>query len=146
MKIEEIVEEWSKDSEIDPTEIGSEALKIPKLHSKYLNILIQERLRLRKLESEMKVLKKDKYEMYTMGPTKEQKDMGWELPPRGKAIIKQDVAYYMESDKEMINLSLKIGMQQEKVEMLDSIIRSIMSRGYQLKTALDHQKFVMGER
>lgn len=145
MKIEEIVEEWSKDSEIDPTEIGSEALKIPKLHSKYLRMLTEERIRLRMLESDMKVLRKDKYEMYTMGPTKEHKDMGWEIPARGM-ILKPDVPIYMESDREVVNLSLKIGAQQEKVEMLDSIIRSIMSRGYQLKTALDHQKFVMGER
>lgn len=144
MKIEDIIAEWDKDSKIDPTEIGAEALNISRLHSKYMKMLSEERLRTRKLESEMKILKKDKYEMYTIGPTKEQLDMGWELPPRGKVVIKQDVAYYMESDKEIVNLSLKIGMQQEKVEMLDSIIKSIMSRGYQLKTALDHLKFTMG--
>lgn len=143
MKIEDIVSEWDKDSKIDPTEIGSEAINISKLHSKYINIITQEKLRLRKLEVEMKILRRDKYEMYTMGPTKEHKDLGWEMPARGM-ILKQDVPIYMESDKEIVNLSLKIGMQQEKVEMLDSIIKSIMSRGYQLKTALDHLKFTMG--
>lgn len=143
MKIEDIVAAWEVDSKIDPTEIGAEALNISRLHSKYINMLSEERLRLRKLESDMKVLKRDKYEMYTMGATKEHKDLGWELPARG-VIIKQDINYYMDSDREIVNLSLKIGMQQEKVEMLDSIIRSIMSRGYQLKTALDHLKFTMG--
>jgi hypothetical protein len=143
MKIEDIIKSWDEDSKIDPTEIGSEALNISRLHSKYMNILSEERLRMRKLEADMKTLKRDKYEMYTMGPTKEQVDMGWELPARGR-IIKQDVPIYMESDRDIIALSLKIGMQQEKVEMLDSIIRSIMSRGYQLKTALDHLKFTMG--
>lgn len=143
MKIEDIVSEWDKDSKIDPTEIGSEAINISKLHSKYINIITQEKLRLRKLEVEMKILRRDKYEMYTMGPTKEHKDLGWEMPARGM-ILKQDVPIYMESDKEIVNLSLKIGMQQEKIEMLDSIIKSIMSRGYQLKTALDHLKFTMG--
>lgn len=143
MKIEEIVAAWEEDSKIDPTELGAEALKISRLHSKYMNFLSEERLRLRKFESELKILRKDKYEMYTMGPTKEHKDLGWEMPARGM-ILKQDVPVYMESDREIVQLSLKIGMQQEKVEMLDSIIRSIMSRGYQLKTALDHLKFTMG--
>jgi hypothetical protein len=143
MKIEDIISLWDQDSKIDPTELGSEALNISRLHSKYMNILSEERLRLRKLESDMKILKRDKYEMYSMGPTKEHKDMGWEMPARGM-ILKQDIPIYMDSDKEIVNLSLKIGMQQEKVEMLDSIIRSIMSRGYQLKTALDHLKFTMG--
>ena len=143
MKIEDIVAEWEKDSKIDPTEIGSESLNISRLHSKYMNMISHERLLLRKFEADMKVLRRDKYEMYTMGPTKEQLDMGWELPARGR-IIKQDVQVYMESDREIIALSLRIGMQQEKVETLESIMRSIMSRGYQLKTALDHLKFTMG--
>lgn len=137
------MEEWSKDAHIDRTEIGEEALKIPRLHSKYINILTQERLLLRKLEADFKILKKDKYEFLSLGPTKEQKDMGWESPARGM-VLKQDIPIYMDSDKEIVNLSLRIGMQHEKVELLDSIIKSIMSRGYQLKTALDFTKFTMG--
>jgi hypothetical protein len=143
LKIEEIREAWDVDSAIDKTEIGDESLKIPKLHAKYMRMLSDERLLLRKLESDLKVLKRDKYEFYTMGPTKEQKDLGWELPARGM-VLKQDINIYMESDRQVVDLTLRIGMQQEKVEMLDSIIRSIMNRGYQLKTALDFLKFTMG--
>ncbi len=135
--------EWSQDAQIDSTEIGNETLKIPKLHSKYINILVSERLLLKKLETELKVLKKDKYEMFTMGATKEHKDLGWELPPKG-IVYKQDVPIYMESDTQIINLSLRIGMQQEKVDLLESIIKSIHNRGYQLKTALDFLRFTMG--
>ena len=143
MKIEDIMSEWSQDAQIDSTEIGNETLKIPKLHSKYINILVSERLLLKKLETELKVLKKDKYEMFTMGATKEHKDLGWELPPKG-IVLKQDVPIYMESDTQIINLSLRIGMQQEKVDLLESIIKSIHNRGYQLKTALDFLRFTMG--
>lgn len=143
MKIEDIMKLWEQDSQIDVTEIGNESIKVAKLHSKYLNILSSERLLLRKLESEMKVLKRDKYEMYTMGYTKEHKELGWEMPARGM-VLKQDVNIYMDSDKEIVALSLRIGIQQEKVEMLELIMKSVQNRGYQLKTALDHQKFVMG--
>ena len=143
MNIDQIRELWEADSEIDKTELGDEALKIAKLHAKYMRHLSDERLLLRKLEADMKVLKRDKYEFYTLGPTKEQKMNGWELPARGM-VLKQDINIYMEADKEIVELSLRIGMQQEKVELLDSILRSIMSRGYQLKTALDHLKFTMG--
>jgi Recombination, repair and ssDNA binding protein UvsY len=143
LKIEEIREAWDVDASIDKTELGDESLKIPKLHAKYTRMLSDERLLLRKLESDLKVLKRDKYEFYTMGPTKEQKDSGWELPARGM-VLKQDINIYMEADRQVVDLSLRIGMQQEKVELLDSIIRSIMNRGYQLKTALDFLKFTMG--
>ena len=106
-------------------------------------MLSDERLLLRKLESDLKVLKRDKYEFYTMGPTKEQKDLGWELPARGM-VLKQDINIYMDADRDIVALSLRIGMQQEKIEVLDSIVRSVMNRGYQLKTTLDFLKFTMG--
>ena len=65
------------------------------------------------------------------------------MPARGR-ILKQDVGIYMDSDREIVALSLRIGMQQEKVEMLELIIKSVQNRGYQLKTALDWIKFTSG--
>ena len=43
-QLEELLEEWRKDSVIDRTEPGKALLDIPKMHSKYLNILSQHRL------------------------------------------------------------------------------------------------------
>ena len=123
MKIEEIREAWDADSVIDKTEIGDESLRIPKLHAKYMRMLSDERLLLRKLESDLKVLRRDKYEFYTMGPTKEQKDLGWELPARGM-VLKQDINIYMEADKQVVDLSLRIGMQQEKVRSEEQRLNS----------------------
>ena len=40
MTMEEIMEAWSNDSNIDRTELGEESLKIPQLHSKYYKMLI----------------------------------------------------------------------------------------------------------
>ena len=37
MKLEEIQESWSSDSQIDDTELDNESLKIPELHHKYFN-------------------------------------------------------------------------------------------------------------
>ena len=54
MKLEDIQTFWEKDSQVDRTELGEEALKIPQLHSKYFKIYSQERLTLRKLEADMK--------------------------------------------------------------------------------------------
>ena len=68
MNIEEIMDLWKEDTKIDRTELGDEAIKVPSLHSKYMNILVKEKLILRKLDSEMKQLKLDKYEFYTQGP------------------------------------------------------------------------------
>ena len=59
MTIDEILENWQVDVKIDKTELGDEALNIPKLHHKYYQIYVKEKLILRKQESEMKQLKLD---------------------------------------------------------------------------------------
>ena len=143
MKFEDLFNEWEKDSKIDKTELSDEALKIPKLHHKYYTIFAKERASLKKLEAEMKVLKLEKFEFYTLGPTMETKERGWKLPAKGM-ILKQDLNIYMDADKDIIELSLKIGVIQEKIEFLTSILDSLKARGYLLKTALDFQKFIMG--
>jgi hypothetical protein len=143
MKLDEIFEQWQLDSNIDKTELGDESLKIPKLHHKYFQVYTSEKLLLRKYEAEMKQLKLEKYEFYTQGPSKETMNKGWELPSRGM-ILKQEMPMYMEGDKEIIALSLKIGMQQEKIEFLESIIKSLTNRGFQIKAAIEWTKFTMG--
>lgn len=142
MKIEEIFKEWEQDSNIDHTELGRESLKIPKLHHKYYQIYIKEKLLLRKFEADLKQLKLDKYEFYTQGPHKETpKD--WQLPAIGK-VLKNDVNTYMDADKEIIALSLKIGYQMEKIDLLDSIIKSIATRNFIIKNGIDWAKFQVG--
>jgi len=143
MKFEDLFSSWEKDSVIDRTELGDESLKIPKLHHKYYSIYVTEKAILRKLESEMKKLKLDKYEFFTQGPTEETKEKGWRMPARGM-ILKADIPLYMEGDQDIIDLSLKIGMQQEKIEFLESIIKSFQTRGYIIKNAIDFARFTMG--
>lgn len=143
MKIEDIVEMWTSDTKIDSTELASESLKIPALHNKYYRVFLEERLRLKKMESEMKSLKLDKYEFYTLGPTKESHEKGWQLPAKG-IILKQDIPMYMDADKDIIEMNLKVAYQNEKVELLETIIKSISNRNFIIKNAIDWNRFVMG--
>lgn len=143
MKIDKIFEEWDTDTDFDKTELGDEALKVSKLHHKYFRILSQERITRRSLEAEMKVLKLEKFEFYTQGPSKESVERGWVMPPIGK-VVKSEVNNYMEADRDIIDVSLKIGIQSEKIDLLESIIKTILSRGYNIKAAIDWEKFKMG--
>ena len=140
MKIEEIFEHWNEDSQIDRTELGDESLKIPKLHHKYYQIYVNERMLLRKFEHELKQLKLEKYEFFSQGPNEETQAKGWKLPAKG-IILKSDIPMYMDADSDIIQICLKIGLQQEKIEFLDSIIRSLNNRGYNIKSAIDWQNY-----
>jgi hypothetical protein len=143
MKLDEIVGAWSKDCEIDQTNISNESANIPKLHNKYYLMYMQEGMKLRKMKADMKKLNKLKQEYYRgeLGP-EELRQYGWE--PQPLKILRGDVPSYVEADDDIIEMSLKIGMQEEKVEYLESIIRQVSNRGFQLKTIVDWERFRTG--
>lgn len=143
MKLDDLYDMWSKDSEIDATELAEESLKISKLHNKYMRIYSDERIVLLRLQADMKILKKEKYEFYADGPTKETLAKGWIMPPKG-TIIKSEIATYLEADQDIIDLSLRIGYQTQKIEFVESVIKSLNNRGYNIRAAIDWHKFTNG--
>lgn len=143
MKLEDIFIEWDKDSQLDRTKLDIVALGIPQMHAKYIRLLSHERLLLTKYEADYKILKLDKQEFYVDGPNEEQLAKGWVSPPKGR-ILKNDVAPYIDADKDIITLSLKIGMQKEKIEVLKSIVDTISRLGFQVKSAIDWMRFQNG--
>jgi len=143
MKLDDILEMWSEDCNVNRLELGEESLKLPKLHSKYLRTYTEERLLLKKLEEERKELVKLKHDYYRgLLPEEDLKSNGWE--PFRLNIIKSDLPMHLDADQDIIKLNLRIAMQQEKVDALESIIRSINNRGYLIKNAIEFAKFQVG--
>ena len=143
MKIEEIYEMWAKDCEIDTTNVSSESANIPKLHNAYFRIYMEEGMRLKKMKGEFKKLRLLK-EQYYRGEldVEELKEYGW--TPQPLKILRQDIPTHVEADEDIIDMTLKIGMQEEKVSYLEAIIKMINNRGFQLKTIVDWERFRTG--
>lgn len=144
MKISEIFEEWDKDCKIDILHLDHESLKIPQLHNKYYLIYIREKVALRALKSKFSNLKHEKFEFLTMGPNEETKAKGWVLPPRGK-ILNNQVEPYLQNDKELIELSLKIGIHEEKIDLIKSILETVSNRSFQINSAIKFLAFQNGQ-
>lgn len=143
MKLEEIQLMWERDAQIDRTELGEESLRIPQLHSKYFKIFSQERLLLRKMEADQRILFKDKYEWYNGSISEETLEVyKWE--PNPLKILRTDIPMHIEADKEIQNQNFKIEIQKEKVEFVEAIIKSLTSRGFNIKSAIEWSKFQMG--
>ena len=143
MKIEEIIQIWTEDSKIDRTELGEESVKIPQLHAKYYKMFSIERLNLRKLEFEYKTLYKQKWDYFQGHMDMDQlKELGWD--PNPLKIIKQDLGLYIDSDRQIIEHNMRIALAKEKVEFLESAIKSLTSRGFNIKAAIDWEKFKVG--
>jgi len=143
MKLEEIQLLWERDAQIDRTELGEESLRIPQLHSKYFKIFSQERLLLRKMEADFKQMYKNKYEWYNGSISEELlKEHEWE--PNPLKILRTDIPMHLEADRDLQSLSLKMEMQKEKVEFVEAVIKSLTTRGFQIKSAIDWERFKMG--
>ena len=101
MTLDELKKMVSEDMIIDDTELDLESLKTPQLHNKYLNLYTDEKLKLSKVQSEVKALIRVKWEYYTGKLDEDQlKELGWE--PFQYKILKNDIDKYLESDSDLI--------------------------------------------
>jgi len=132
-----------EDMIIDDTELDIESIKTPQLHNKYLNLFHDERLLLAKADDEYKKLYKVKWEYYTGKIDQETLDrMNWE--PFQLNILKADVDKYLDSDTDLSILRMKISFAKEKVNYLESVIKIINNRQWNIRSAIEWRKFVSG--
>src|SRR6476660_460264 len=126
MTLEEILEEWKKDARMDRSELGKEAANCQNLHQKYLKHYIYERLALKQLEIDLKKKNLEVYTYYTEGPSKETaaKRDPKEFPARGK-ILRNDAPKYVEVDKEITDIALKVEYAKAKVDALEQIVKAV---------------------
>ena len=144
MKLEALQAEWEKDSKLNLLDIASESAKIPALHSKYWKIMMSERLKLRKFEADLKQLSNDKFWFFLHGHDEDTRAKGWELPARGKITVKEEAKQLVDSDNEVITLTLKIAALREKCLFLEDIIKSVHNRSYTINNIIQWKKFEAG--
>lgn len=142
MKLEEIEALWEQDSKIDRTDLDNESLKIPTLHSRYYKIYLREKVQLKAEEQEYKLFYKLKHEYYTGKMSKEELDEhGWEP---FQFVLKNDLQVYIDADKDIAERLLKLQVQREKVDLLESVIKTLNGRGFLIKNAIDFIRFTSG--
>lgn len=131
------------DLTMDDTELDIESLKTPQLHNKYLNHYHDEKLIYSKLDEEYKKMYRLKWEYYTGKldqPSLEK--YGWE--PFQLNILKADIDKYLNSDDELSFLRLRLSFTKEKVDYLESVIKIISNRQWNIRSAIDWRKFLNG--
>lgn len=143
MKIEDIISEWDKDSKIDETELGAESTKIPAIHNKYLKVFMAENVQLKRMIAQRNKLKM-KLMNYYLGEMDREELEQFGRDQFYKKLLKTEVEMYIESDDVFIDMNLKVVMQEEKVNFLENVLKTINSRGFQIKNAIDWIKFTHG--
>lgn len=141
-RLDELISMWEKDSYIDFTQPGRALLDIPKLHSKYINILSRHRLLLKESDFKYNKIKRLKWEYYT-GKLDEDtlKKYGWEQFPY---ILKSEISTYLDSDDDINKCIAQKAIHQEIISICESIIKELNSRTFQIKSFIDYEKFING--
>ena len=143
MTLEELQESANRDLKIDETDLGSESINIPILHNKYLQHFNKFSLLLKKAEYEQKVLKRQKWEYYTGKMDSETlESLGWE--PFQLNILKADIDKYLDSDTELSVLRMQISFTKEKVSYLESVVKIMNNRQWNIRSAIEWRKFING--
>lgn len=140
--LEQIQALWDQDSQLELDRLTEHSLQISQLHNRYYKILISERIRLKILESAYNELKLEKHEMFIKGPTKEHVDKGWDIPHT--RVLKADVDMYLQADKQITEMTNRIMIQNEKVKFLESIITTLNRRSFDIKNAIDFERWKSG--
>lgn len=144
MTLDEIRKQIERDTKIDPLELDLESLKIPQLHGKYLNFLLDERLALSQIQADSAMVLRTKWEYYTGKMSREEMEAKeWE--PFTLKILRQDLDLYINSDADVVRSRQKVLYQQEKIALLEEIVKELNNRHWKIRNAVDWRKFCNGQ-
>lgn len=143
LNLEEILKVWEKDAIVDRLEPGKELIEIPKLHKKYLKELVDHRMAARRATSNLLKMRRLKYDYYSGRLTKEELTIhGWE--PFGYKTLKADVGAYIDSDEDIIKLQDQEFYHNETVRAIESIMKELNQRTWQIKEFCQWERFING--
>lgn len=144
MKLTELQAEWEKDSKIDQTNLGNEAANTPKLHSKYITLLSNAKLNMRKAESDYNNLRRMKFRYYRGEMTKvELEEAGWNQW-QGVKPLKNEMDEFLLCDADLNRITDKLEYHKTVLYFLEQVIRSLNSRTWDIKNSIEWTKFTNG--
>ena len=141
MDLDQLKEEASKDLIIaNEEQLGSESLKNQKIKIKYLDQRSRFQLLLQRANGNYQRMYREKWEYY--GGKADAKV--YVAKPFDLKVLKNDLAMYISSDEEIIELMDKIGYLEIVIKYIDGVIKSIDNRGWDIKNAIEWKKFEAG--
>ena len=139
--LNEIQSMWEKDSKIDRVNLHEESLNIPMLHAKYHDLYNNLILLRKKAEQQRKNVRHERYEYFS---GKSDPEVYAENPFPKKIRDKDTMQKYMDADDKLSNVSLKIDYYDTMLVYLESILKQITNRTYQIKNAIEFMRFSSG--
>jgi len=139
--LEKIQEMWEKDAKIDPDNLHTESLNIPVLHAKYFDLYNTIVLLRKKTEQQKKNIHHERYEYFS---GKADPDVYVENPFPKKIRDKETMQKYLDADDKLSSINMKICYYDTMLYYLESILKVIQNRTYQIKNSIEFLRFNAG--
>ena len=144
MNIEEIQNEWEKDSAIDDNYLGEASTSTPKLHAKYIRLLITTKLKHTKYKTDYNILRKNKFRYYRGELSRQElQDLGWDQW-QGVKPLKNEMDEFLSGDSDLNTMGVRVEYLESMIYLLESILGQIRSRDYQVKNGIEWKRFLAG--
>jgi hypothetical protein len=144
MNISELQEQWEIDSNIDGLQLDLESIKSAKLHSKYINVLVESKLKLVKLKQEYSNLRTLKFRYYRGELSRQElTELNWNQYQLNKP-LKSEMDEILKGDTDLTNIEAKIEYISSMIYMTESILNSIKDRTWSIRNAIEFKKFQAG--
>jgi hypothetical protein len=140
MTLDELKSQVAQDLVVNDERLDTESLRNQELYSKYLQIKTNFELLLYRAKGDYKVLYREKWEYY--GGKADAKI--YATKPFDLKVLKSDLSIYIESDEDIIKSEHKITYLETTVKYIDGVLRSIQSRGWDIKNAISWKQFEAG--
>ncbi len=139
--LDELQKMWEKDAEIDPDNLHNESLNVPILHSKYYQLYNTILLLRKKAEQQRKNIRHERYEYFS---GKADPEVYTQNPFPKKIRDKDTMQKYLDADEKLSNSSMKIEYYDTLLNYIESILKQITNRTYQIKNAIEFMRFNAG--
>ena len=139
--LEKIQEMWEKDAKIDSDNLHIESLNIPVLHAKYFDLYNTIVLLRKKAEQQKKNIHHERYEYFS---GKADPEVYVENPFPKKIRDKETMQKYLDADDKLSSINMKICYYDTMLYYLESILKVIQNRKYQIKNSIEFLRFNAG--
>lgn len=144
MNIEQLQEQWDNDCSIDENFLGEYATATPKLHAKYLKLLVGVKLKHTKYSSDYNILRKNKFRYYRGELSRDElTDLGW-AQWQGVKPLKNEMDEFLQGDTQLNTMKVKIDYLETMIYFLESVLTQIKARDWQIKTHVEWKRFLAG--
>ena len=140
MTLDELKVQVANDLKVNDERLDTESLKNQELYAKYLEIKSNFELLMYKAKGDYKILYRKKWEYY--GGKADAKV--YITRPFDLKVLKTDLHIYIESDTDILTAEHKIAYLETVIKYIDGVLKSIQSRGWDIKNAISWKQFEAG--